>query len=81
LQQWRDGQKLLAERLQTALQTAGVRAIDSVGRAFDPAQHRAVSVAVRHDLTPGTIVGEELKGYLLDGRILRFAEVIVARHE
>ena len=81
VQQWSEGQELLAARLQTILQTAGVRAIDTVGRAFDPALHRAVAVALRHDLTPGTIVGEELKGYVLDGRILRYAEVIVARHE
>ncbi len=81
LRQWSEGQRLLAARLQTVLQTAGVRAIDTLGRAFDPALHRAVAVAQRNDLTPGTIVGEELKGYVLDGRILRYAEVVVARYE
>ncbi|HEX4951639.1 MAG TPA: nucleotide exchange factor GrpE [Blastocatellia bacterium] len=81
LRQWSEGQRLQAARLQTILQTAGVRALDTVGRAFDPTLHRAVATEQRPDLTPGTIVGEELKGYVLDGRILRYAEVVVARHE
>ncbi|NOT63726.1 MAG: nucleotide exchange factor GrpE [Acidobacteria bacterium] len=81
LTQWRDGQKLLTERLRAILQSAGVRAIEAVGRAFDPAWHRAVSVAQRYDVAPNQIVGEELKGYTLDGRMLRYAEVIVSKHE
>jgi GrpE len=81
LRQWREGQSLQAERLRAILRTAGVREIETEGRAFDPAQHRAVSIAYRDDVAPGTIVGEELKGYTLDGRILRYAEVIVAKNE
>jgi len=80
LRQWREGQSLQAERLLAILRTAGVRGIETEGRAFDPALHRAVSIAHRNDVTPGTIVGEELKGYTLDGRILRYAEVIVAKN-
>jgi hypothetical protein len=76
---WVDGQQLLYERLMAALQAAGVRAIDSVGRSFDPALHRAVSVESRRDVPAGTVVGEELKGYSLDGKVLRFGEVVVAR--
>src|SRR5438309_8065259 len=34
---WADGQQLLYERLMSALQSAGVRAMESVGRSFDPA--------------------------------------------
>ncbi|MGH9840996.1 MAG: nucleotide exchange factor GrpE [Blastocatellia bacterium] len=80
MKQWRTGQQLLAERLQAILLTAGVREIETAGRAFDPDLHRAVSVAERNDVAPGTIVGEELKGYTLEDRILRYAEVIVAKH-
>jgi molecular chaperone GrpE (heat shock protein) len=78
---WADGQPLLYERLMLALQSAGLRAIVSVGRPFDPALHRAVSVERRRDVPAGTIVGEELKGYLLDGKVLRYGEVVVARNE
>jgi molecular chaperone GrpE (heat shock protein) len=81
LRQWRDGQHLLAERLRAILQTAGVRPIESIGRAFDPTFHRAVSTERRNDVAPGTIIGEELKGYMLEGKILRYTEVIVAKNE
>jgi molecular chaperone GrpE (heat shock protein) len=81
LRQWRDGQHLLAERLRAILQTAGVRPIESIGRAFDPTLHRAVSTERRDDVAPGTVIGEELKGYVLEGKILRYTEVIVAKNE
>jgi hypothetical protein len=79
MKQLRDGQQLLAERLRTILRTAGVRGIETSGCIFDPQIHRAVSVAEYTNLPAGTIVSEELKGYTLDGRILRYAEVIVAK--
>jgi len=81
MKQWRDGQQLLAERLQAILRAAGVREIETAGRAFDPDQHRASSAVPRDDVAPGTIIGEELKGYTLEGKILRYPEVIVAKHE
>src|SRR5262249_1696617 len=34
MKQWRDGQRLLLERLQSILRMAGVREIETVGRAF-----------------------------------------------
>lgn len=81
LSQWLEGQQLIYERLQTILQGAGVRQIESAGQAFDPSRHRAVSTESRVDVPAGTIVGEERRGYTLDGRVLRYAEVIVAKNE
>ena len=79
ISKWADGQQLLYERLMWALQLAGVRAIESVGRSYDPALYRVVSVEQRRDVPVGTVVGEELKGYWLDGKVLRFGEVVVAK--
>ncbi len=81
LSQWLDGQQLLYERLQTVMRGAGVGEIESEGQLFDPSRHRAVSTEARSDVPAGTITGEERKGYTLDGRILRYAEVIVAKNE
>lgn len=81
LRQWRDGQALLVERVQAILLAAGARPMETIGRSFDPTLHRAVATEARRDLTPGTIIGEELRGYTLEGRILRYAEVIVAKDE
>lgn len=81
MRQWRNGQALLVERVQAILLAAGARPMETAGRAFDPSLHRAVSTTTRGDVAAGTITGEELKGYTLEGRILRYAEVIVAKHE
>ncbi|MGH9833526.1 MAG: nucleotide exchange factor GrpE [Blastocatellia bacterium] len=81
MNQWLDGQQLLYERLQTALRAVGVRQIETEGQMFDPALHRAVSTEARTDVPAGTVIGEERKGYTLDGKILRYAEVIVAKNE
>ncbi|GEM_PF-2170930 len=81
MNQWLDGQQLLYERLQTALRAVGVRRIETEGQMFDPAFHRAVSTEARDDVPAGTVIGEERKGYTLDGKILRYAEVIVAKNE
>jgi len=81
MRKWKQGQELLHDRLLSVLRSAGVSVIETLGRAFNPNLHRAVSVEYRTDVQPGTIVGEEMKGYELNGRVLRFAEVIVARHE
>lgn len=79
IEDWSNGQRLLADRLHSILASAGVRAITSLGRRFDPELHRAVGVEYDDSYEPGAIVAEELRGYTLEGRILRYAEVIVAK--
>jgi molecular chaperone GrpE len=81
MSQWLDGQQLIYERLQMIMQNVGVRQIETEGVVFDPSRHRAVSVEMREDVPAGTVIGEERKGYSLDGKILRYAEVIVAKNE
>jgi hypothetical protein len=81
MNQWLDGQHLLYERLRTALRAVGVRQIETEGQMFDSTLHRAVSTEARNDVPAGMVIGEERKGYTLDGKILRYAEVIVAKNE
>ncbi len=79
--QWLEGQRLVIRRFLAVLSAVGVEPIDSVGYRFMPDRHKAVSVEIRTDVPAGTIVDEEVKGYTLDGKILRFAEVTVTRYE
>lgn len=81
MRQWHEGQQLVRQRLLQSLQALGLRSVDAVGQPFDPAFHRAVAVERRDDVPIGTVIGEDLKGYMLDGKILRYAEVIVAKDE
>ena len=77
--QWLEGQELLYERLVAVLETTGARTIQTVGHPFDAAWHRAVAVEPSDSMPDNYIVGEELTGYTLDGKVLRYAEVVVAR--
>lgn len=79
LDAWLDGLLLVERRLLGVLERAGVRPIPAVGEPFDPRCHQAVAVDRSGRVAAGTVVAEELRGYTVDGRILRHAEVVVAR--
>ncbi|HVC35313.1 MAG TPA: nucleotide exchange factor GrpE [Chloroflexota bacterium] len=81
LESWLAGLLLVERRLLALLEKEGVRPILSVGQPFDPRCHRAVAIADDRGQPAGTVVGEELRGYTVDGRVLRPAEVVVTRRE
>lgn len=76
---WIEGVRLVERRLLALLEREGVRPIPALGEPFDP--HLHLAVAVEHDgsVPEGTVIGEELRGYARGERILRHAEVVVAR--
>ncbi len=79
MRQWHEGQDLLRQRLLRALHAGGLRQMETAGRQFDPALHHVTGTQARRGSADGTILVEERTGYLLDGRVLRYAEVVVAR--
>jgi molecular chaperone GrpE len=58
---------------------AGITEIDPLGQAFDPAQHEAMAMQPSAEAAPDTILNVIQKGYVLNGRLLRPARVIIAR--
>jgi molecular chaperone GrpE (heat shock protein) len=79
LEGWLEGQVLVERRLLALLEREGVRPIVAVGEAFDPHYHVGVAVSDRYGAADGTVVAEEVRGYTLGDRVLRHAEVVVAR--
>lgn len=61
-----------------ALRDAGAEPFDSLGLKFDPEIHDAVETVTRDDVKPGTITRQALRGWRLDGDLLRPARVVVA---
>ena len=59
----------------------GLTVLDPVGKPFDPEHHQAISQADASGAAPGSVVQVFQKGYLLGGRLLRPALVVVARHD
>lgn len=76
---WLEGLVLVERRLLAVLEREGVRPIVAVGEMFDPHYHLAVAVSDKYGAADGTVVAEEVRGYTLGDRVLRHAEVVVAR--
>jgi molecular chaperone GrpE len=73
---------MIWQQFESFLRDQGVERIATVGQPFDPAQHEALStVPATADTPANTIVSEVNAGYSLDGRLLRPAQVVVARAE
>jgi molecular chaperone GrpE len=74
-----EGQEATLRLLQKALAEAGITVIDPAGRSFDPALHEAMATQPAAAHAPDTVLEVVQKGYVLNGRLLRPARVIVAR--
>ena len=73
------GFELIYQKLILTLQGFGVEAMTSIGKEFDVEEHDAI-LQVEQKETPSSIVVEEHeKGYLLDGKVIRHAKVIVSK--
>ena len=79
LKNWLKAFEAVYKRLLKAMDRAGVQPVESVGRPVDLDVHEVVEVEHREDEPDGTIVKEQLKGYRLKDKVLRDAQVVVAR--
>lgn len=76
--EFQKGVDMIFHQFQDRLRGLGVTEIEAEGTAFDPELHNAVS-QVDDENFGDNIVSQVLqKGYLLDGKVLRHAMVIVA---
>ena len=79
VQKLREGTELTLKLLTDVMSKHGVEQIDPTGETFNPEYHQAMSVQERDDVAPNTVVAVVQKGYLLNGRLLRPAMVMVSR--
>lgn len=56
-----------------------VETVDPKGEAFNPEHHQAMSMVEDPSAEPNTVVAVMQKGYLLNGRLIRPAMVMVAK--
>jgi|SRR5690554_2991580 len=57
----------------------GIEAVNPEGAPFDPQLHQAMSMQENTEVPPNTVLHVMQKGYLLKGRLLRPAMVMVSR--
>lgn len=79
LESYREGYELLHRQITSLLTKFGVEEIDAVGQQFDPRVHEAVLHECSDAHREGEVIEEIKKGYRLQDRLLRPAQVKVAR--
>ena len=72
------GIEMIQYQLMEAMRAQGVTQIKSLSAKFDPNFHEAVGEEAA-DAEAGTVLKEELKGFMLHDRLLRAAKVITAK--
>ena len=75
----REGTELTLKLLSDVMGKFGVERIDPEGEPFNPDYHQAMSMQPRSDVPPNTVVSVVQSGYLLNGRLIRPALVMVSQ--
>jgi molecular chaperone GrpE len=73
------GIEMIYRQLHNLLSQEGVEPVESVGKPFDPVYQDAFERIETTEYPEGTVTAEVQKGYLLHGKVLRPALVIVAK--
>lgn len=73
------GIELVQKQLLSVFKNHGIEAIDTkIGDAFDSKIHDALAVVPTAEMEPNRIIEVHQRGYLMHGRLLRAAHVIVS---
>ncbi|MBV1789001.1 nucleotide exchange factor GrpE [Marinobacterium sp. D7] len=75
----REGVEMTLKLLLDGMGKFNVEMVDPQGQAFNPEHHQAMSLVEAPDAEPNTVVAVMQKGYLLNGRLVRPAMVMVAK--
>lgn len=73
-----EGLKLIYNKLKSTLNGKGLEAMETIGADFDTDFHEAITkVPAPTKDQKGKIIDEIEKGYLLGGKVIRYAKVVV----
>lgn len=75
-----DGVNLIFQKFRQTLQQKGLQEMKSMGATFDADIHEAITnIPAPSEELKGKIVDELEKGYSLNGKIIRFAKVVIGQ--
>ena len=76
----KEGMSLIYNKLRGLLVQKGLEPIEAIGSVFDVDYHDAVTnIPAPSDDLKGKVVDEVEKGYMLNGKVIRFSKVIVGK--
>jgi molecular chaperone GrpE len=74
-----EGITLIYNKLKSILTQKGVEEIKAIGEVFDTDFHEAIThIPAADKKQKGKVVEQVKKGYMLNGKVIRFAQVVVA---
>ena len=76
---WLDGLNLVLRNINQTLDSKGVTKIEAQGRDFEPRELEAVQYRETSDAEEGKVIEVIRDGYKYHGKVLRAAQVIVAK--
>jgi len=74
-----EGSELILKMFSDTMEKYGIETVDPKGQPFNPELHQAMSLQESNDDKPNSVITVMQKGYLLNGRLIRPAMVIVAK--
>lgn len=74
-----EGVSMTLKMQHDVLAKFGVEVVDPHGEPFDPQYHEAMAMVPNPDMEPNTVMEVMQKGYLLNGRLVRPAMVVVSQ--
>lgn len=80
IQSVNDGVNLIFNKFKSVLTAKGLQEMKSHGETFDADIHEAITnIPAPSDDLKGKVVDELEKGYMLNGKIIRFAKVVIGQ--
>ncbi len=79
VKRFREGCELTIKQFESAFEKFNVITIDPMGLTFNAEHHQAMVMQFVEGAEPNTVVNVFQKGYMLNGRLLRPAMVVVAK--
>ena len=73
-----EGVKMVAQQINTALETHGCKKIEAVGQPFDPNMHQALQMQPSDEHDANVVMQDLRSGFQLHDRVIRPSQVFVS---
>ena len=73
------GIEMVKQQFGEVLKNNGLEEIETSGKEFDPSLHEALMQREEEGKAANLVLEEVQKGYILNGRVLRAAKVIISK--
>jgi molecular chaperone GrpE len=74
-----EGMELVYKKFKAVLEKNGLTPIKALGEKFDHNKHEAMMQTITNECKEDTILEEFAKGYMLNGKVIRYSKVRVSK--